>query len=66
MVLVNNLGFINAAMDCGDIVLREADNGLGKEKDIDHEAEDAVRGDEMGVMNADLVDKDYGETNEEA
>lgn len=47
MVLVDGLGVVDAAEEAGDVVLRDADQGLQDEDDVGDQADDAVGGVEM-------------------
>lgn len=55
MIFPHGLGVIDAAEQCGDVVLRDADEGLEEEEDVDKETEDVVRGTEVGAVVGEFV-----------
>lgn len=65
MILVHTLRPIHTAIQPGSIILRQADQGLQRKQDVRDEAEDGVRGFEMGTVVADFVVFDYDEGGEE-
>ena len=65
MVLVHRLCIIHVPEHARDIVLRDTDQGLEDEKDVGDEAEDGVRGAEVGATVGNFVVFDYDEAGEE-
>ncbi len=65
VVLVDRLGVVHASEHAGQVVLRDADEGLQEEEDVGDEAEDGVRGLEVQAVVVDLVILDDDEAGEE-
>lgn len=58
VVLVDRLGVVDAAVQAGRVVLREADDGLDVEQNVECQTEDGVRGCKVLVPRAGFVDLD--------
>lgn len=65
MVFPDLLRIVNAAVDAWRVVLGEANESLQEDADVEDEAEDSVRGLEVLVARAALVDLDDYEAREE-
>lgn len=67
VILVHSLGVVNAAIDFGRVVLREADEGLQNQQDVRHQAKDGMDRLEVRVVTLVVDDDDQaGEQGEDA